>query len=44
MIYIPGCGDITKRDDNGSRGNTGKETRERMMFESLPESRKSGNG
>ena len=44
MIYIRGCGDITKRNVSGWRGNTGEGTREKMMLESIPENRKSGNG
>ena len=47
MIYISGCDycdDITKRDVSGWRGNTGEGTQKKMMLESLPESRKSGNG
>ena len=45
MLYIRGCDDITKRDVSGWRGNTGeKSVRKKMRLESLPESKKSGNG
>ena len=43
MIYIRGCDEITKRDVSGWRGNTREGTRKKMMLESLPESRESGN-
>ena len=32
VIYIRGCGDITKHDVNGWRGNTGEDTRKKMML------------
>ena len=44
VIYIRGCGGITKRDVSGWRGNTEEGTRKKVMFESLPESRKRGDG
>ena len=37
-------GDITKRDVSGWWGNTGEGTREKMVLEFLPGSRKSRNG
>ena len=44
VIYIRGCDDNTKRDVSGWSGNTEESTWKKMMLESLPESRKSGNG
>ena len=44
VLYIRGCDDITKRDVSGWRGKTGESSGKKMMLESLPESRKSGNG
>ena len=44
VLYIRGCDDITKLDVSGWRGNTGEITWKKMMLESLPGSRKSGNG
>ena len=44
VIHIRGCGGITKRDISGWRGNTGGGTRKKVMLESLPESRKGGDG
>ena len=43
-ICICGWADITKRDASEWQRITGKDTQKKMVHESLPESRKSGNG
>ena len=44
LSRICGWADITKRDASVWLGITGKGTRKKMVLESVPGSRKSGNG